>query len=293
MPRVFLTAYPGSVTTNYMTFLKSAVCNELFGTLEFSRSLDLLAQYGFTGVEIAPYTLFGDFSSSSVEKGLKEVRRALSSSGLSFAGLHWLFVKPEGLHVTSREPGLRKKSWDHLKLLLDISGELGGGALVFGSPKQRASRGIPIKEAMMYYLDGLTEAASYAEERNSAILVEALASKDTDIVNTLADASDVVRRISKPGVQTMFDFHNTVDEVDSWDVLIDRHWDSIRHVHINEMDGSWPNRESGHFAPAFKVLGKRNFQGWVSLEIFSVPEDPEKVLKETREFFNAMEAVIE
>ena len=107
--------------------MKYAICNEMFGTMDFAKSMGLLAEQGYTGVEIAPYTLFGDFSPSVVRKGLLEARAGLSSSGIRFAGLHWLFVKPEGLHVTSRDPALRKKSWDHLSLLLDIAGELGGG----------------------------------------------------------------------------------------------------------------------------------------------------------------------
>jgi sugar phosphate isomerase/epimerase len=263
----------------------------MFGPLGFARSMELLAEHGFTGVEIAPFTLFGDFSPAAVRKGLAEARAGLSGSGVLFAGLHWLFVKPEGLHVTSADPMLRKRSWDHLRLLLDIAGELGGGMLIFGSPKQRASRGIPKAEAMKYYIEGLSEAADYAWERKSRVLVESLASKDTDIVNTQAEAAEVVRAVGRPGVAGMFDFHNTLDEKEPWDVIIEKHWEIIRHVHVNEMDGSWPSGTGkADFGPVFSLLHRKKFDGWVSLEIFTVPVDPVRVLRETGDFLRLHEA---
>jgi sugar phosphate isomerase/epimerase len=273
--------------------MKYAICNELFGAMEFRKSLALLAEHGYTGVEIAPYTLFGDFSPSAVRKGLDEARKALAGSGINFAGLHWLFVKPEDLHVTSADPILRKRSWDHLRLLLDIAGELGGGALIFGSPKQRASRGIPKAEAMKYFIEGLREAADYARERKSEVLVESLASKDTDIVNTGDEAAEVVRAVGRPGVAGMFDFHNTRDEMEPWAAIVEKHWDIIRHVHVNEMDGSWPaGRGKADFGPVFSLLHRRKFEGWVSLEIFTVPEDPVRVLTETMNFLVNMEKIV-
>jgi len=253
--------------------------------MDFQRSMELLVKHGYQGVEIAPFTVFGDFSPLAVSSGLRVVKKALSDTGIRFAGLHWLFVKPEGLHVTSPDPDLRRRSWDHLRLLLDISGELGGGMLIFGSPKQRSSRGTSTAEALNHYREGLAETADYAWERKSRVLVESLASRDTDIVNTLEEAARIVRSVDKPGLGSMFDFHNTVDETEAWDVLLDRHWDMIHHIHVNEMDGSHPGRGPSDFRPAFSLLHSRGFEGWVSLEIFSVPEDPEIVLRETMDFF--------
>lgn len=262
----------------------------MFGPMDFGRSLNLLAEHGYQGVEIAPFTLFGDFSPSAVRAGLGTVKAALAASGIRYAGMHWLFVKPEGLHLTSSDDAVRKRAWDHLNLLLDISGELGGGVLIFGSPKQRASRGLPKSEALGYFIDGLSAAAEYAEERRSAILLESLASRDTDIVNTAGEAAEVIRTVGRQGLGGMFDFHNTADETEAWDVLVERHWDIIRHVHVNEMDGGWPaGRGRADFGPVFRLLHRRDFDGWVSLEIFTVPEEPGRVLRETMDFYKFWE----
>jgi D-psicose/D-tagatose/L-ribulose 3-epimerase len=267
--------------------MRFAICNELFGTLPFDKSLELIRAAGFDGVEIAPFTLFGDFTAPSMHDArvIAAIRRSLSGSGVAFAGLHWLFIKPEGLHATTGDRGLRRRSWDHLRRLLDFAGELGGGPLIFGSPKQRASRDMSPEKALGYFTEELASIADYAWERQSRVLVEALAARDTDVVNTVAQAVAVVREINKPGVRTMFDFQNTLDESEPWDAVIEKNWDFIEHVHVNEMDGRHPGSGQSDFLPAFKVLQEKQFDKWISLEIFFVPDDPARVLGETMEFY--------
>lgn len=260
---------------------KYAVCNEMFGTMDFARSAEIARSLGFEGMEIAPFTLFGDFSARAVEAGIRTARAGLAGAGFAFAGLHWLFVKPEGLHVTSGDPALRKRAWDHLRLLLDIAGELGGGPLVFGSPKQRASRGTTVDEAIGFFTEGLVSIAEYAHARNSKVLIEALASADTDVVNTLFEAEAVSSAVNHPGVGIMFDFHNTKDEEKPWPVLLEEHKDSIKHVHANEMDGRWPGTGNADYGPSFAKHRENGYEGWISLEIFTVPQDPGAVLRET------------
>jgi protein FrlC len=139
---------------------------------------------------------------------------------------------------------------------------------------------------MKYFLEGLSETADYAWERKSIILIEALPSGDTDIVNTLDESAEVVRMVGKPGVSSMFDFHNTIDETEPWDVLIERHWDIIHHIHVTDMDGIPPGIGSSDFWPSFSLLHRKGFEGWISLEIFSVPEDLHTMLQEAMSFFH-------
>jgi D-psicose/D-tagatose/L-ribulose 3-epimerase len=242
---------------------------------------------GYQGVEIAPFTLFGDFSAPAGQdaKVVAGIKRGLAGSGIAFAGLHWLFIKPEGLHITTGDRKLRRRAWDHLRRLLDLAGELGGGPLILGSPKQRASRDMSRERALGNFTEGLANIADYAWERKCRVLIEALAGRDTDVVNTLYEAARLVREIDKPGIRTMFDFHNTVDEREPWERLIERNWDVIEHVHVNEMDGRHPGTGATDFRPVFDLLRKKEFDKWVSLEIFFEPDDPAAVLADTMEFY--------
>jgi D-psicose/D-tagatose/L-ribulose 3-epimerase len=270
---------------------KYAICNELFGDMAFKDCCSLLQHHGYHGVEIAPFTLFDDpgtFTSAQVG----EIRRILEDHDLEFTGLHWLFLKPEGLHITTADKKIRRRSWDHLRKLVDLAGQLGGGVLVLGSPKQRNSMGISREQAAANLEEGLGSLADFTNQRNCTILLESLSPDQTDVVNTMAEAESSIRRIGHPAIQGIFDFHNCANEEGSWEELIEDHFPIIHHVHLNEVNGSWPGTGSSDFLPAFRKLTEKGYGGWISLEIFHLPEDPAKVLRETRDFLDRMDVAL-
>ncbi|HWP69056.1 MAG TPA: TIM barrel protein, partial [Rectinemataceae bacterium] len=116
--------------------MKYSVCNELFGSMPLADVCRIARKSGFSGIEFAPFTVFGNFSAGDIAGGVAATRRALDFEGLAFVGFHWLMAKPDGLHLASLDPAVKKRSRDHLARLLEAAGELGGGALILGSPKQ-------------------------------------------------------------------------------------------------------------------------------------------------------------
>jgi sugar phosphate isomerase/epimerase len=270
--------------------MKYAVCNELFGAVPLRKAASMTARHGFRGLELAPFTVFGDFSARDIERGIADTRRTLRDNDLEFAGMHWLLAKPEGLRITASDAGLRRRTRDHLKRLLDAAGELGGGKLILGSPRQRATEpGQTREEATAILADELAAIAPHAAERQSAILLEAVSADQTDVVNLLAEAEAVIRRVGRPGVGGIFDFHNCAGESESFTALIGRFFAMIGHVHLNDVGGGHPRPGDPSYLPAFAELGKRAYEGWVSLEIFTVPADPDAVLRETMEYVGEIE----
>jgi D-psicose/D-tagatose/L-ribulose 3-epimerase len=249
--------------------------------------------HGFHGMELAPFTIFGDFSAGAIHHGIASAKRAFAETGLEFAGLHWLLAKPEGLHITTPDKTLRRKSWDHLRRLVDAAAELGGGNLILGSPKQRCSRpGQSREQAMSILSDELASIAPYAAERQSVILLEALSSDQTDVVNLLAEAEAIVNSVGNAGVGGMFDFHNCADEMSSYEVLVEKHIQMIRHVHLNDAHGNHPKPGDHLYLPAFAKLHELKYDRWLSLEIFTTPGDPATVLRETMEYVKGIERSI-
>ncbi len=76
-------------------------------------------------------------------------------------------------------------------------------------------------------MEGLATVAPQAEQRGVKILVEALPLDQANVVNTLAEAASIVHQIGSPAIQTMFDTHNAVDEVESHATLVERYFDII------------------------------------------------------------------
>jgi sugar phosphate isomerase/epimerase len=253
----------------------------------------MVARDGFHGLELAPFTVFGDFTAIAIRDGVAQAKRAFADSGLSFAGFHWLLAKPEGLRVATRDAAVRRRSWDHVRRLVDAACELGGGNLILGSPRQRATEpGQTRDEAIAILTDELASIAPYAADRNSAILLEALSSDQTDVVNVLAEARAIVDRVGHRGVGGMFDFHNCADETEPYDALIERHFRVIRHVHLNDARGGHPRPGARDHVAAFAKLRELGYDGWISLEIFTTPGDPAGVLRETMQCLNEIEASV-
>jgi D-psicose/D-tagatose/L-ribulose 3-epimerase len=270
---------------------RHATCNEAFKDYDFRESCRVMRSIGYTGIEIAPFTLAADPLDISPGQRV-EYRRIITGEGLNFVGLHWLMVSPKPLHVTTADEKLRNESWKYLDNLIDLCADFGpGGVMVFGSPKQRASSpGTSPQEAKQRWVAGLARVAPHAEDRGVTILVEALPSSQCDVVTTIEEAVGVVRQIGSPAIQTMFDSHNAEDETENHAVLVDRYFDYIRHVHVNEMDGRHCGTGDYDFLPIFDVLHRRGYTGWISLEAFDFSFGAERLARESLRY---LESVLE
>lgn len=267
---------------------RHAICNEAFEKWPFAAACKVIRKAGYEGIEIAPFTLAEDPATIPAAQR-REYRDTIASEGLRFVGLHWLMVSPKGLHVTTPDAPLREKSWTHIHNLIDLCADLGpDGIMVFGSPAQRKSTGGSTPaQATLRFVDGLASVAPHARERGVTVLVEALPRGQCDVVLTLEEAAGIVREIGSPAVRTMFDTHNAVDEVEPHAALVEKYFDLIRHVHVNEMDGAYCGTGSYDFRPLLDTLRRRNYRGWVSLEAFDFKPGAEKIANESLRYLEA------
>ena len=277
------------MTSSY--HFQHAICNEVYEKRPLAEVCRSIRQIGYTGIEIAPFTL-ADRPADITPDNRRRHRETILNEGLTFVGLHWLMASPKGLHVTSPDRALRERSWRHVSDLIDLCADLGeNGVMVFGSPKQRCTLdGLSREEATRNYTDGLASVAPHAAERGVTVLVEALPVGQCDVISTLAEAVAIVNQINSPAVRTMFDTHNAVDEKEAHAILVDRYFDLVRHVHINEMDGRHPGTGTYDFKPLFEVLRRRGYRHWVSLEAFDFTPGAEKVAADSLRF---IEQVVE
>jgi sugar phosphate isomerase/epimerase len=192
-------------------------------------------------------------------------------------------VSPKGLHVTGPDAELRRRSWDHIRALIDLCADLGpDGVMVFGSPQQRKTTGgLTREQATRHYVEGLAAVAPQAEDRGVKVLVEALPVAQSDVVQTLAEAVAIVREIGSPAIRTMFDVHNAIDEAEPHAALVDRYFEYIRHVHVNELDGRHCGTGGYDYKPVLEVLRRRGYTGWISLEAFDFTPGAERLANES------------
>ena len=63
--------------------------------------------------------------------------RLVQAAGLETVGLHWLLAKTTGLHLTSPDSAVRRRTADYLADLARLCRDLNGRIMVLGSPQQR------------------------------------------------------------------------------------------------------------------------------------------------------------
>ena len=111
--------------------MKFAICNETFGSWPPERSVAFASECGYTGLEIAPFTL-GPTAGAISPAMRQEIRRQVEDADLAVVGLHWLLAKTEGYHLTSPEASVRERTAKYLVELGHLCRDLGGQIMVFG-----------------------------------------------------------------------------------------------------------------------------------------------------------------
>jgi D-psicose/D-tagatose/L-ribulose 3-epimerase len=248
-----------------------AMCNESMAKLSWPQQCEIVSDAGYRGIEIAAYSLVKEGVWEIGPKKRAELVAVMNHAGLQCVGLHWLLAPPpKGLHFTTPDAAVRKRSVAYLDQLIDFCGDLGGTHMTFGSPKQRNTVGISVEEAKGYFADGLAAVADHAQRRGIKILIEPLGKKTTDVVNTLAEALELAQRVNHPAIQIMFDFNNTTDETEPFDVLLRKYYKHIHHVHVQEQGGKYLGTGTAvnDYVKAFQTLKDLNYREWISLEVF-------------------------
>ena len=244
--------------------MKIALCNEVLQPLPFEAQCRMAAALGYDGLEVAPFTLADDpMSISDAQAGT--FRRISEDHGLAISGLHWLLVAPAGLSIVSADAALRQRTVAVMERLVELCALMGGRYLVHGSPKQRS---VPAGEsaavARERAVECLAAAARRAEACGVSYCLEPLSTRETDFVNTVAQAVEVVEQIGSPALRTMIDCSAAGQvETESIASLMERWMPTghIAHVQVNDPNRRGPGQGAMAFAPILAALQRMQAQG--------------------------------
>lgn len=258
--------------------MRFAICQELFIDWEWERQCRFVAECGYTGIEVAPFTIASRLEDVSVET-LRSMRKVAESFGLEVIGLHWLLAKTEGLHLTSPDADVRKATAEYLIVLGNACAELGGNVMVFGSPPQRnLPDGVSTEQAMQYAAEVFKACMPQIAERGVRICMEPLTTKETNFINTCAEAKTLIEMVDHPN----FVLHQDVKamlgaESEPLPVVIEKYKELTKHFHANDSNLLGPGMGETDFAPIFEALLRTKYDGWVSVEVFDYAPGAETI----------------
>ena len=264
--------------------MRFAICNELFEGWTWERVCDVARSLGYEGLEVAPFTL-ADSAEQVSRQRRAELRRAAESRGVEVLGLHWLLVKPPGLYITHPDPAVRRSTSDYFGRLVDLCADLGGRVMVIGSPKQRSLLpGVTRDQARAFAREVFQPCLDPAERRGVTLAFEPLGPAETDFVNTVAEALELVRQINHPAFRLNIDVKAMSSEPRPIPDVIRSAKGYVAHVQVNDPNLRGPGMGEVKYEPIIAALREIGYDGWLSVEAFDSKAGAERIARESIDY---------
>ena len=270
--------------------MRYAICNETFEGWDHARICRTAAELGYTGLELAPFTLAPRITDVTLTERQK-LRSEAEAAGVRIIGLHWLLAKTEGLHLTSPDASVRQRTADYLVELARACRDMGGDLMVFGSPAQRRiPPGATRTQAVDFATDTFKRAVNGIADANVRLCLEPLAPAEADFIQTAAEACEILDRIAHANFVLHLDVKAMSSESISIPELIRTHAAHTGHFHANDANRRGPGFGDVDFVPIFKALKDSKYAGWVSVEVFDYTPDPVTIARESIRYMRECEA---
>ncbi len=265
--------------------MKFAICHELYENVDWATQCRLMAEAGYTGIEVAPFTISLDLPSVPMSV-YESMREEAGRHGLEVIGLHWMLAKTTGLYLTSPDREVRIKTAEYLRLLARVCRALGGTVMVFGSPFQRnLLPGVTAEQAADFAVEVFRSVTDTFAEQQVVLCLEPLTPKETDFINTCDDAMEIIRRVDHPTVMLHQDVKAMLGaETESIPSLIHRHKKFCKHFHVNDTNLLGPGMGETDYHPILKALIESGYDGWVSVEVFDYKPGAQHIAVQSIEY---------
>lgn len=264
--------------------MKFAICQELYEGWDWKKQCESIANTGYTGIEVAPFTLADQISDFSAAQR-QEYSQVAADHGLEIIGLHWLLAKTTGLHLTTADDAVRAATSDYLVELGNLCGDLGGKVMVFGSPFQRnLEDGTTYDQAFERAVEVFKQAMPAIADRGVQLLIEPLTTKETNFINTCDQGADLITAVAHPNFLLHQDVKAMLGEGTPLPEIINKHKDVTAHFHVNDSNLLGPGMGETDYHPIFQALLDSGYDGWVSVEVFDYSPGAEKIASESLDY---------
>jgi sugar phosphate isomerase/epimerase len=218
--------------------------------------------YGFDGIELGAQG-DGGFAARA-----EELRRArLDGVVMPSAVAH------TPLFVGDFDADRRRAAIDDVKAILTTLPEAGAAGLVMPNGFAVFSTKLPpftpprdLAASRAALVDALRELGEHGERVGSKVFLEPLNRYEDYLINTLADAVDVVKEVDSPAVAVIADtFHMSIEETDIGDAIRDAdHW--IEHVQLGDSGRLEPGNGHYDWTDTLDALDDIGYDGWLAME---------------------------
>ena len=191
------------------------------------------------------------------------------------------------------DPDRRRRALDALRGQLDGIAALGGHGVITPAAWGMFTRRLPPfdepprtpEEDREVLLDGLSSLGAHAEQAGAVLLLEPLNRYEDHMVNSVAQAADLVRGIA--GVRILADtYHMNIEEDDPCAALRAA-GDLLGAVHVSDSNRGQPGTGHVPFARVIDTLREMGFDGVLSVEC-RLRGEPEQAVRDCGRFLREL-----
>jgi sugar phosphate isomerase/epimerase len=146
--------------------------------------------------------------------------------------------------------------------------------------------GVTNQAGLDYAVEVFSSCLPVFEETDTVLAVEPLDPGEGNFLNTAADAVKIIERVGSPHCRLLLDCKAMSSEQFSHAELIERYHSLLAHFHVNDPNKQGPGFGQLDFHPILEALGRVDYRGWVSVEVFDYAPGIERLARESAEYLN-------
>lgn len=263
--------------------LKLCMSNIAWSREKNQEFYQLLQDYGFSGLEIAPFVAFekGIYANEEDIQSFLEDVKGYELTPVSIQSL--LFGIPREMAVFEGNEK-RAELAKTLEETIQFASKIGASNLVFGSPKNRCLTSETEYQEGVHLFKHLGD---YAASLGVILAIEPNAKAyGTNFATTLAEAIAFIETVQSPGVRLNFDFGSFIMENESDESFI-KAIPYMNHVHISApMLEHIETLDKSRLMACLMYLKKSYYSGFISIEMKQAANSNQESVERALEYLN-------
>ena len=243
-------------------YLRAAINTPKVSIGVCSRDVASAAQYGFDYIEPAAAEI-----AAMTDDQFRQYSETVLASPLRCHAFNSFIRRPDLKVVGSEVSASALK--EYVESCLPRCRRLGASVVVWGSAGSRkVPEGFSRQRANDQIADFLHMAGDVARHHSLMIAIEPLRHQESNILNTGAEALEMVRKVKHPNVRMIIDYYHLREENED-PKIIETGKEEIVHIHFANPHGRiWPHdlSEDDHYTSFFNYLKKTGYSGGISIE---------------------------
>lgn len=243
----------------------------------------IVQEAGYDYIELPVSTVKAESPDSEFEPILEQ------ASSLEIIPEAWNCLLPGDMKVTGPEVD-KYRVERYLRTAFERIEELGGEIVVFGSGGARTvPEGFPREEAWQQLVEFVSLAGQIAGTHGITIAIEPLNSKESNIINSVAEAVELAKAADHPFVRVLADLYHIDEEKEPLEHILDSEY-YIVHTHTADTGRFYPGSGSYPHREFFRNLRSVGYNDRMSVECRW--NDFESECRKALEFLRAIDAEI-